>query len=57
MVDRSNTSSPSKADEDKLVIASEMEAELSRHSLRTAEAPSEDELINLDMTRSDYEDE
>ena len=57
MVDRTNRTSPTQEDEDKLVIASEMEAELSRHSIRAAAAPSEDELINLDMTRYDYEDE
>ena len=57
MVDRTNRMSPTQQDEDKLVIASEMEAELSRHSIRTAAAPSEDELINLDMTRYDYEDD
>jgi len=57
MVDRTNRMSPTQADEEKLVLASEMEAELSRHSIRAAVAPSEDDLMGLDMTRYDYEDE
>jgi len=57
MVDRSNTISPTKEDEDKLVLAGEMERELSKHSIGSVEGPSEEDLVNLDMTRYDYEDD
>lgn len=58
MVDRTNTISPSKEDEDKLVLAGEMERELSKHSIgSSANAPSEEDLVGLDMTRYDYEDD
>jgi len=58
MVDRTNTISPTKEDEDKLVLAGEMERELSKHSIgSSANAPSEEDLVGLDMTRYDYEDD
>lgn len=67
MVDRRNTLTPSKEDENRLILAGEMERELARHSSGSS-APSlpihdtdvgmgEDDALDLDMSRYDYVDE
>ena len=57
MVDRTNTISPTKEEEERLVLANEMERQLSKHSVAVEAPPTmDDDLAGIDMSRFDYED-